>query len=439
MSATIDETEIIDRVKWRCIPLLLASYIVCYIDRVNVGFAALTANRDLGLTANQFGWGAGILFLGYFIFEVPSNLMLQKIGARRWLARIMVTWGVIGFCMVFVVGPYSFYAMRFLLGAAEAGLFPGVILYLTYWFPRRYRARFMAWFVLGIPLSSLIGSPISGLLLGLDGWLGVRGWQWLYMIESLPAIVLGVVTWFWLTDIPARAAWLTSAQRDWLQGEIDRDRATPSARHIPLWQLLGDRRVLVYSAVFFGTSVPSYGLGLWLPQIVKAFGLSNAETGFVAAIPSIFGCLGMVLWGRHSDSHDERNWHTIIAAFVAAIGLILCVATASPTLQIIAVCFAMLGIYGIKGPMWAMIVEAFEVRIAAAAIAMVSSIGNLSGWAAPYMVALVKTATGSFALGLMSLGVMSALGGGVLLVYVFGGRLLGRGDRPLPKVPDVIH
>jgi D-galactonate transporter len=439
MSDTVDPAAIIDRVKWRCIPLLLVSYIVCYIDRVNVGFAALTANRDLGLSATQYGWGAGILFLGYFVFEVPSNLMLEKIGARRWLARIMVTWGVIGFCMIFVAGPYSFYAMRFLLGAAEAGLFPGVILYLTYWFPRRHRARFMAWFVLGIPLSSLIGSPISGLLLGLDGWLGVRGWQWLYIIESLPAIVLGVVTWFWLTDLPARATWLTPAQRAWLQSEVDRDRSEPQARQPPLWHLLGDLRVWVYSAVFFGTSVPSYGLGLWLPQIVKAFGLSNAETGFVAAIPSIFGCLGMVLWGRHSDRQNERTWHTIMAALVAAVGLILCVATGSPTLQITAVSFAMLGIYGIKGPMWAMITEAFDVRSAAAAIALVSSIGNLSGWAAPYMVALVKTATGSFALGLMSLGVMSGLGGGTLLVYVYHGRLRGRRDRSLPKMPDVIH
>jgi len=411
------ETAIIDRVKWRCVPLLLVSYIVCYIDRVNVGFAALTANRDLGLTANEYGWGAGILFLGYFVFEVPSNLMLERLGARRWLARIMVTWGVVGLCMVFVAGPYSFYAMRFLLGAAEAGLFPGVILYLTYWFPRRYRARYMAWFVLGIPLSSLIGSPISGLLLGLDGWLGIKGWQWLYLLESAPAIILGVVTWFWLTDVPRRATWLSAAERDWLQTEVDRDRPLASPGHVRLVYLLVNRRVWVYAAVFFGTSVPSYGLGLWLPQIVKAFGLSNAQTGFVAAIPSIFGCLGMVLWGRHSDRQGERVWHTMIAAFVAAVGLILCVATGSPFLQIVAVCFAMLGIYGIKGPMWAMIVEAFEVRIAAAAIALVSSIGNLSGWAAPYMVAVVKTATGSFAMGLMSLGVMSALGGLVLLVY----------------------
>jgi ACS family tartrate transporter-like MFS transporter len=395
----------------RFMPLLLAAYISSYLDRVNIGFAALTANHDLGLTPTLYGWGAGLFFVGYFLFEFPSNIILERVGARLWIARIMLTLGVISASMALVVGPWSFFSVRFLLGVAEAGFFPGVILYLTYWFPQRYRARFIGVFMLGIPVSSLIGSPISGLILGLDGVWGLHGWQWLYVIEAVPSIALGCLSWVLLTDRPAKATWLDGRQRAWLATTLAQEMAQrrPHARLGYVGSIM-NRRVLFYAIIFFNITAPSYGLSLWLPQIVKNFGLSNAQTGLVSAIPFAFGAVAMLVWGRQSDRRGERVWHTALCGFVAAAGLGVCVLTNSPTLQMAAISFAAIGIFGVKGPFLALMSEAFSGPGAAGGIAMATAIGNLSGFLPPYAVGWIKTETGSFSLGLLFLAALAALG-----------------------------
>lgn len=401
----------IAKIRNRCIPILLLAFVVSYLDRVNVGFAAITANKDLGLTASTYGWGAGLLFLGYTVFELPSNQALERFGARVWLARIMVTWGVIGCGMALVREPIGFYIARFVLGAAEAGLFPGVILYLTYWFPRRYRARYISWFALGIPLSSVIGSPISGLIISqMNGVMGVKGWQWLFVLESLPAIVLGIAVFLWLKDRPSEASWLTPPEKTWLLGELEQERANQTeTRHSFAWRMLGDRRVLILAGFFFLTGTPSYGLSLWLPQIIKSSGLSSLATGFVTAIPFVFGCVAMVVWGARSDRRRERVWHAAIPAVAASVGLAAGAFSPSPVLQLCAICLAAAGIYGLKGPFLAMVSEAFADTNAAAGIALVSTLGNLSGFVAPYMVGVIIDRTGSYRLGLLALGVQPLL------------------------------
>lgn len=420
MSTAVPEIEqrTIKKVTARCIPILLAAFIVGYIDRVNVGFAGITANRDLGLTPEMYGFGAGLLFLGYSVFELPSNLALEKFGARRWLARIMITWGLIGCSMVLVTGPMSFYTVRFLLGAAEAGLFPGVILYLTYWFPRRHRSKCLSLFALGIPAASVVGSPISGALMGMDGILGIKGWQWLYVLEALPAVILGVMVLIFLTDRPLQATWLTQEEKTWLQGELDAEKAGETEHRRFAVAMLFDSRVLVLAAVFFLTGVPSYGLSLWLPIALKESGLTMLETGFVTALPFVFGCVAMVIWGKRSDAKRERVWHTVAGCVLAFVGLCFGAYLKSPALQLAAICISAAGIYCIKGPFLALISEALAGANAAAGIALVSTLGSLSGFAAPYMVGKIRTVTGGYEGGLVALGVQSLLGGLLLLAWM---------------------
>lgn len=407
------------KIRNRCVIPLLIGFVISYLDRVNVGFAALTANEDLGLTATQYGWGAGLLFLAYAFFELPSNLALERFGARRWMARIMITWGIIGCCMALVQGPLSFYALRFLLGAAEAGLFPGVLLYFTYWLPRGYRARYLSLFALGIPLSSVVGAPISGAIMHwMDGVLGVKGWQWLYVLEALPAVFLGFAVLVLLADRPDRARWLTDAERAWLTAELAKEASAPvQTRHGFSLRLLRDSRVLVLGAVFFLTGVPSYGLSLWLPQIVKTFGVSHLANGFLTAAPFIFGCVAMLYWGRRSDARQERLWHAIAPAMLAGISLVGGALLTSAPLQLLAICLAGAGIYGLKGPFLTLVSEAFADTRAAVGIALVTTLGNLSGFAAPYMVGLVIDATDSHRLALAVLGVQSAIGAVILFMW----------------------
>jgi ACS family tartrate transporter-like MFS transporter len=407
------------KIRNRCVLPLLLAFVISYLDRVNVGFAALTANRDLGLTATQYGWGAGLLFLGYCFFELPSNLALERFGARRWIARIMMTWGAIGCGMALVTRPAGFYLLRFLLGAAEAGLFPGVILYLTYWLPARHRARSLGLFALGIPLSSVIGAPLSGAILqSFNGMLGIKGWQWLYLLEAAPAVLLGVVVLLFLTDRPDEARWLTDPERVWLRAEFAREPPGPvEGGHGFTWRMLADGRVLTLAAVFFLTGMPSYGLSLWLPQIVHGFGVTHLSTGFLTAMPFFVGCLAMVYWGHRSDRQQERLWHAVGAAALAGISLLAGASASSPTLQLGAVCLAAAGTYGMKGPFLAIVSEAFAETTAAAGIALVSTLGNLSGFAAPAMVGVIMGATDSYRLALMALGLQSALGGLLLCAW----------------------
>ena len=414
--ALVDPQKTLAKVRNRILPLLIAAFVVSYVDRVNVGFAAITLSKDIGLTASMYGLGAGLVFFSYCLFELPSNLALERFGARRWLARIMITWGMVGCAMALVQGPTGFYVLRFLLGAAEAGLFPGVILYLTYWLPSKYRARYVAMFALAIPLANVVGAPVSGALLDMHGTLGVKGWQWVFILEAVPAIVLGVLVLLLLADKPHDARWLSAAERDWLQGEIDREAAGRSEhRHMPL-KMLCDSRVLLFAAVFFATGVPSYGLSLWMPQIVKSFGHTNLGTGFIVAIPFVFGCASLLLWGQSSDRMQERRWHAIGAALLACVGLAIGAVSSGAGLQLFGLCVAATGIYGLKGPFLTLVSEAFGTANAAAGIALVSTFGNLSGFVAPYLVGVIIDEFGSYRFGLTFLAIMPFFGAVLLFV-----------------------
>ena len=401
------EASTMRKVSWRLIPFLILAYFLAYLDRVNLGFAALTMNAELKFTPLIFSWGAGIFFIGYFLFEVPSNVILHKVGARRWIARIMVTWGLISALMALVGGPISFYILRFLLGVAEAGFFPGIILYLTYWYPAEYRARILAAFTVAVPLSTVIGAPISGYLLGLDGLGGLRGWQWLFILEGVPSILLGIVTWFYLTDRPAQAGWLSGEQKQWLIARLTKEEsAKETAQHMTLSEVLASPKVLVLSLVYFGFVAALYGMQFWLPQIVKAFGLSNLQTGFVTAIPYLFGSIAMVLWGRHSDRTRERVWHVVLPLLLTALALAAASTLTDPILTMVALTLAAIGIFCTFALFWTLPTAFLSGASAAAGIAMINSIGNLAGFGGPYLIGWVKDSTGSTSTGLLILAVM---------------------------------
>ena len=347
------EMSTIRAISWRLIPFLVLAYFFSYLDRVNLGFAALTMNAELKFSPTVFAWGAGIFFIGYFIFEVPSNLALEKFGASRWIARIMVTWGIISALMATVSGETSFYVLRFLLGVAEAGFFPGIILYLTYWYPAEYRARFLAAFAIAVPVSTVIGAPVSGLLLGLDGVMGLKGWQWLFIIEGVPSVLLGLITWFYLTDRPEHATWLSAEQKAWLASKLNAEIAAKQAvRHMTLGEALTSPKVIVLSLVYFGFVGALYGMQFWLPQIVKAFGLTNAQTGFVTAIPYLFGTIAMILWARHSDASRERVLHVGAPLLLTAFALAASSYISDPTMTMVVLTVAAIGVFCTFAVFW---------------------------------------------------------------------------------------
>ncbi len=416
------EASTIARVTIRLVPFLILCYFIAYLDRVNVGFAALTMNKDLNLTASEFGLGAGIFFLAYFVFEVPSNLFLDRFGARKWIARIMFSWGILSGLMAFIpqisaATGFSttsvFYTIRILLGIAEAGFFPGIIYFLTLWFPSVYRGRVIGYFMAAIPLSSVIGSPVSGQLLNLGGMGGFAGWQWLFLIEALPAVLLSVVVFYYLTDCPADATWLSAEQRTWLAARLDKESlARTQAKHYSTLQALADPRVLLLAFVYFGAVASNYSLSFFLPQIVRDFGLSFGMTGLVSAIPYAVGLVAMILWGRHSDRTGERRLHVAFAAFVAAAGIAVSTQIADPTGKMIALSVAGFGIFSVLPVFWTLPTTFLTGTAAAGGIAIINSIGNLSGFAGPYVMGYIKDQTGSFTGGLL------AVAGTVLLAMV---------------------
>jgi len=395
------EKRTLRRISWRIVPFIMLLYFIAYIDRVNIGFASLTMNKDLGLTASMLGFGAGIFFWGYFLFEVPSNLILNKVGARIWITRVMVTWGIISGCMVFVQGPNSFYAMRFLLGASEAGFFPGIILYLSYWFPARHRAGVTAYFMAAAPLSTALGSPISAALLEMNGVMGLAGWQWLFILEAIPALILGVVVFFYMTDRPEQASWLKDDERAWLVSAMNQEAAdkAASANHSIL-RGLADPRVIALALIYFGTSAGLYTLGIWAPQIIKQTGVSTMTVGLLNAIPPTVSVIAMVLWSRHSDRTGERTWHVILACIAAATGLVIAGSAHSIVGLIAALTLVNVGISCAKPPLWSMPTMFLSGAAAASGIAVINSVGNLGGFAAPAVIGWVKDRTGSFAGGL---------------------------------------
>src|SRR5207237_169018 len=411
------ERRTIAKVSARLVPFLITCYFVAYLDRVNVGFAALTMNTDLGLSASAFGFGAGIFFLAYFVFEVPSNLFLERVGARKWIARIMFTWGVVSGATAFITGEKSFFLVRVLLGIAEAGFFPGIIFYLTLWFPAVYRARIIGYFMAAIPLSTVIGAPVSGLLLGLDGVVGLRGWQWLFVIEAVPALILSVVVFFYLTDRPADATWLEPDERAWLVARQQQEQTKrETVRRYSVAEALLNPKVLALSLVYFGAVATNYGLSFFLPQIVKAFGLNTFLTTVVSATPYVVGVVGMVWWGRRSDRVAERRLHTAMPLFLAAAGIAVSTVLDDPSLKMIALCVAGFGIFACLPVFWTLPTAFLSGAAAAAGIAVINSIGNLAGFAGPFAMGWIKDATGSYTGGLLLLAGLGVLAMGIVLM-----------------------
>ncbi len=403
----------------RLIPFLCLCYAVNFLDRVNVGFAALAMNEDLGFTPSMFGAGAGIFFVGYILFEIPSNLALQRFGARIWIARIMISWGLIAAAMALVNSETSFYAMRFLLGVAEAGFFPGIILYLTYWFPARERARIVSLFMAAVPLATVVGGPVSGALLELHGLGGLKGWQWLFIVEGLPAVLLGVIALKFLTDRPEDADWLTKSERKALASTLAAEaKATRKIGYAGLGQALTRPRVLVLGLLYFCLVVGLYGIGFWMPQVIQTFGLAPLKIGFLTAIPYFFAAIAMVIWGWHSDRTGERIWHVALPLFLAGAAFAWSAYTGSLSLTMVALTLATLGIYAAIGTFWSLPTAILTGTGAAAGLALVNSMGNLGGLAGPSIVGVIKQATGSFTAALLFLA--GALLLAALIALLFG-------------------
>jgi ACS family tartrate transporter-like MFS transporter len=400
MTEAVSELErtTMARVTRRLLPFLLLLYIISWLDRVNVGFAKLQMNTDLGMSETAYGLGAGIFFIAYAACEIPSNLLLVRFGARLWIARIMITWGIISAGMMFVQGETSFYVMRFLLGAAEAGFLPGIVYYLSQWFPREQRAKAVSWFMIGIPLSIVFGGPLSGWLLGFDGRMGLQGWQWLYLVEGVPAILLGFVVLGFLTDQPDHAHWLAPEQRAWLSERIRAEHVEAQTRHrVSLRDSFRHPTVWLLALIMFCCQTGSYGLTLWVPSIVKNLaGYTDLQVGLFSAIPYIAAAAGMILIGRSSDRSGERFLHVAIPSFIGALGFIATGLLSSPIPAMIALTVAAVGDYSTRGPFWALPGKFLTGSSAAAGIALINAMAAVGGFVGPYAVGYLKDATGSF-------------------------------------------
>ena len=397
----------LSKVARRFLPVLTIAYVLNYLDRTSVGFAALTMNRDIGLNAYEFGWGAGLLFASYSLCEIPSNLILYRFGARRWIARIMISWGVIAAANAFVVGPSSFYVVRLLLGAAEAGFFPGVTFFLAAWFPAQYRARVLAWFLVAIPVSSLIGGPVSGLLLQLDGLWGLAGWQWMFIIEGLPASFVGLFILKMLSDRPEEAEWLAVDERAALATMLTEDRRDRE-RH-SLLSALADVRVLVLTVIQFGYTLGSYGVGIWLPQILKTHGLSNVAVGFASAVPYLFASVAMLLWAAYVDRTGRKILNLTLGFLLATIGLVVAVGWTDLVPALIGLTVALVGVTSARAIFWTVPTSFLTGRGAAGGLAFITTFGSLGGFCGPVLVGWVKDTTGSFIWGLLAMAAILAV------------------------------
>ncbi len=407
MEKTI-ESLTMSRIYRRLVPLLFILLIINYLDRVNIGFAALRMNQDLGFSASVFGLGAGIFFIGYAVFEVPSNIMLHRFGARIWIARIMVTWGVVSAGLAFVHTQTSFYLLRFLLGVAEAGFIPGVVAYLAYWFPVRYRSRANAGVIMATAIASAIGSPISGLLMhALDGMQGIAGWRWMLLLEAAPAVVLGLFVLVWLTDRPEGAQWLPADQRNWLVAELagEASKLTQTAS-LPFLKIARMPRVWSLSALFVSFLTAFYGVLLWLPQIVKHMGsLSDLEVGFVTALPFCCAAVSMYLVARHSDKVGERRLHIAVCMTIGGSALLACAFVTPPAIALVLLCIAASGIWGCLAVFWTLTGEFLTGAAVAIGIALINTIGQFGGLFGPWIVGVIKDLTGNFSVALIVLAV----------------------------------
>ncbi len=408
MSEAIEKSAM-RKIYLRLLPFAVFSYFLAYIDRINVSFAGLTMREDLQMSAAAFGFAAGTFYWGYFIFEVPSNVILEKVGARLWIARIMITWGILAGVTALVSGSTSFAVVRFFLGVAEAGFFPGIVLYFTYWFPSHHHARIVSGFLIGLPIAVAAGAPISTGILALDGMFGLRGWQIMYIAEAIPTILIGIVTLFVLTDRPEQARFLTVEEKTWLANKLLAERrAKEEVKTFGVWQSMFDPKVLLLSLNYFGIVVASLGMLIFIPQIIKSIGAgsSNMAVGWLTMIPYLCGGISLVVWGRISDRMRERRWNLLAACLVSAIGLFIAGYTMGSWWSLAGMSLAAMGFYGSKGPFWAMPSMFLTGTAAAASIAWINSIGNLGGFFGPWYVGVMKDVTGSYAGGLYGLALL---------------------------------
>jgi ACS family tartrate transporter-like MFS transporter len=408
------------KVYLRLLPFAVLSYVLAYIDRINVSFAGLTMRGDLGMSAGTFGFAVGMFYWGYFIFEVPSNVILQKVGARIWIARIMITWGILAGLTAVVTGSTSFAIVRFLLGVAEAGFFPGIILYFTYWFPSHHHARIVSGFLIGLPVAVALGAPISTGLLGLDGLFGLRGWQVMYIAEAIPTVVIGVITFFVLTDRPEQAKFLTAEERNWLVARIAAERrATEAVRTFTLWQALYNPKVLLLALNYVGIVTASLGMLIFIPQMIKSLGdYSNMTVGWLTMIPYTCGAIAMVVWGRISDRMNERRWNLFIGCVFSTVGLVIAGMTMGTWWALVGMSIAAMGFYGSKGPFFAMPPMFLSGAGLAAGIAWINSLGNLGGFFGPWYVGVMKDLTGSYAGGLYGLALLGLIAAIVCALFL---------------------
>jgi MFS transporter, ACS family, tartrate transporter len=414
------ERSTMRKVYLRLLPFAVLSYVLAYIDRINVSFAGLTMRGDLGMSAGTFGFAVGMFYWAYFIFEVPSNVILQKVGARIWIARIMITWGILAGLTATVTGSTSFAIVRFLLGVAEAGFFPGLILYFTYWFPSHHHARIVSGFLVGLPVAVAIGAPISTGLLGLGGLFGLRGWQVMYIAEAIPTVVIGVITFFVLTDRPEQAKFLTAEERNWLVTTIAAERrATEAVRTFTLWQALYNPKVLLLALNYLGIVTASLGMLIFIPQMIKSLGdYSNMTVGWLTMIPYICDAIAIVAWGRISDRMNERRWNLFIGCVFSTVGLVIAGMTMGTWWAIVGMSIAAMGFYGSKGPFFAMPPMFLSGAGLAAGIAWINSIGNLGGFFGPWYVGVMKDLTGSYAGGLYGLALLGLIAAIVCALFL---------------------
>jgi len=402
------EARTIRKMQIKILPFIFLLYVVAYLDRINIGFAALTMNKELAITSRQFGLIAGIFFLGYFLFEVPSNLLLHKIGARLWIARILITWGVIAILTGFAHTVRQLYLMRFLLGLAEAGYSPGVVLYLTYWFRQREQAQAIALVLVGIPVTSILGGPVSGLILDHVHWLTMGSWRWLLILEGVPAVVGGVLTYFFLPGCPAEAKFLAPDEKHWIIGELAREQEKKLGEHqISVTKTFTHLRVWHLASIQFTFLIGVYSLSFWMPQVVKSLSshYSNTMVGLLAVLPQLAGLAGMVLISRSSDRHLERRYHAAIPALAGGMGWLLLGTTTSPVVSMLLLSLVAAGVYSIAGPFWSLPSEFLTGYAAASGIALINSIGNLGGFVGPYVIGAIRDKTGSLFGGLAFVGV----------------------------------
>jgi D-galactonate transporter len=405
------ERQTMRKVYLRILPLTFVLYLICYLDRVNISFAALTMNRDLGLSAYVYGLGAGAFFWGYFLLEVPSNLILERVGARRWIARIMITWGIVSGCFAFVQGPISFFTLRFLLGLAEAGFFPGMIFYFTYWFPPFHRARVVAGFMAAIPVSIGIGAPISTALLELNGVFGLAGWKWLFLAEAAPAVIMGVAVLFWMTDRPVEASWLDPEEKSWLTAVMEQERrVVESMARVSVLRTLVNPRVLAIAAIHFAQAGVAVGIAVFTALIIKQLGLTNMQTGLMTAVPYVLGTVGILVWGHISDRMNERRWNLAASCFCIAIGFAAAGLTAGTYWSIAGISLGVIGLYASNAHLWPLPSMFLTGAAAASGIAWANSLGILAGSITPPAIGWIKDVTGSYQGGLYLLAAWGLMG-----------------------------